>query len=155
MGIAVICNILYHCRWRKVSSIIESLWCSRRCSCPFSNVALWQVMYSSKIYNRFISIVWSKRLRLLYFLTLGYVNVYLLNLYYIRFKYSLYELTQYRVNVIYSALVMFPILNIPVYIVAIRRSNNQLSFGLAAKLYLQGRLATYLIQTDYTSLKQT
>ena len=121
----------------------------------FSNVALWQVMYSSKIYNRFISIVWSKRLRLLYFLTLGYVNVYLLNLYYIRFKYSLYELTQYRVNVIYSTLVMFPILNIPVYIVAIRRSNNQLSFGLAAKLYLQGRLATYLIQTDYTSLKQT
>lgn len=120
----------------------------------FSNVALWQVMYSSEIYNRLISIVWSKRLRLLYFLTLGYVNVYLLNLYYIRFKYSLYELTQYRVNVIYSALVMFPILNIPVYIVAIRRSNNPLSFGLAAKLYLHGRLATYLIQTDYTSLIQ-
>ena len=72
----------------------------------FTNVALWQVMYSPKIYNRLISIVWSKRLRLLYFLTFGYVNVYLLNLYYIRFKYSLYELTQYRINVINTGLVM-------------------------------------------------
>lgn len=118
----------------------------------FSNVALWQVMYSPKIYNRLISIVWSKRLRLLYFLTFGYVNVYLLNLYYIRFKYSLYELTQYRINVTYSVLVMFPFLNIPVYIVAIRRYNHPMSFRLAAKLYFQGRLATYLIQTDYSNL---
>ena len=118
----------------------------------FTNVALWQVMYSPKIYNRLISIVWSKRLRLLYFLTLGYVNVYLLNLYYIRFKYSLYELTQYRINVTYSVLVMFPFLNIPVYIVAIRRYNHPMSFRLAAKLYFQGRLATYLIQTDYSNL---
>ncbi len=61
----------------------------------FSNVALWQVMYSPKIYNRLISIAWSKRLRLLYYLTLGYVNIYLLNLCYIRYKYDLYELTQY------------------------------------------------------------
>ncbi len=118
----------------------------------FSNVTLWQVMYSPKIYNHLISIVWSKRLRLLYFLTLGYVNVYLLNLYYLRFKYSLYELTQYRINVIYSVLVMFPILNIPVYIVAIRRYNHPMSFRLAAKLYFQGRLATYLIQTGYLNL---
>lgn len=118
----------------------------------FSNVALWQVMYSPKIYNKLISIVWSKRLRLLHFLTLGYVNVYLLNLYYIRFKYSLYELTQYRINVTYSVLVMFPILNILVYMVAIRRYNHPMSFRLAAKLYLQGRLATYMIQTDYSNL---
>lgn len=61
----------------------------------FPNVALWQVMYSPKIYNRLISIAWSKRLRLLYYLTLGYVNIYLLNLCYIRYKYDLYELTQY------------------------------------------------------------
>lgn len=107
----------------------------------FSNVTLWQVMYSPKIYNRLISIVWSKRLRLLYFLTFGYVNVYLLNLYYLRFKYSLYELTQYRINVIYSVLVMFPILNIPVYMVAKRRSNHPMSLRFAAKLYFQGRLA--------------
>lgn len=58
----------------------------------FSNFALWQAMYSPKIYNRLISIVWSKKLRLLHLLTLGYVDIYLLNLYYIRFKYSLYEL---------------------------------------------------------------
>lgn len=118
----------------------------------FSNVALWQVMYSPKIYNRLISIVWSKRLRLLYFITLGYVNVYLLNLYYIRFKYSLYELTQYRINVGYSVLVMFPILNIPVYIVVIKQCNHPIPFRLAAKLYFQGRLAAYLIQTDYSNL---
>lgn len=121
----------------------------------FSNFALWQAMYYPKIYNRLISIVWDKRLRLLYFLTFGYVNIYLLNLYYIKFKYSLYELTQYRVNVTYSVLVMFPILNIPVYIVAMRRSSNPLSFDLAAKLYFQGRLATYLIQTDYPTLIAT
>ncbi len=118
----------------------------------FSNVALWQAMYSPKIYNRLISIVWSKRLRLLHFLTLGYVNVYLLNLYYIRFKYSLYELTQYRINVTYSVLVMFPFLNIPVYIVAIRRYNHPMSYRMAAKLYFQGRLITKLIQTDYPTL---
>lgn len=121
----------------------------------FSNFALWLAMYSPKIYKRLISIVWYKRLRLLYFLTLGYMNVYLLNLYYIRFKYSLYELTQYRINVTYSVLVMFPVLNIPVYIVALQQCNHPLPFRLAAKLYLQGRLATNLIQKDYSNLIET
>lgn len=50
----------------------------------FSNLALWQSMYSPKIYNRLISIVWDKRLRLWQFLTLGYMNTYLLNLYFIK-----------------------------------------------------------------------
>lgn len=111
----------------------------------FSNFALWLAMYSPKIYKRLISIVWYKRLRLLYFLTLGYMNVYLLNLYYVRFRYSRYELTQYRINVIHSLLVMFPILNIPVYMIAIRQGNHSLPFRVAAKLYLQGKLATNLI----------
>ena len=118
----------------------------------FSNFTLWLTMYSPMIYKRLVSVIWSKRLRPLYFLTLGYVNVYLLNLYYIRFRYSQYELTQYRVNVIYSVLVMFPIINIPVYIAAIRSNEQQVSLGYAAKLYMQGRLATYLIQKDYSSL---
>ena len=118
----------------------------------FTNFTLWLTMYSPMIYKRLVSVIWSKRLRPLYFLTLGYVNVYLLNLYYIRFRYSQYELTQYRVNVIYSVLVMFPIINIPVYIAAIRRSGRQVPLGYAAKLYMQGRLATYLIQKDYSSL---
>ena len=109
-------------------------------------------MYSPKIYKRLVSVVRSKRLRLLYFLTLGYVNVYLLNLYYIRFKYNQYELTQYRVDVLYSVLVMFPIINIPVYVAAIRRSGRQVPLGYAAKLYMQGRLAPYLIQKHYLSL---
>ena len=118
----------------------------------FSNFALWLTMYSPKIYKRLVSVVWSKRLRLLHFLTFGYVNVYLLNVYYIRFRYSQYELTQYRVNVIYSVLVMFPIINIPVYVVAIRYSEQQVSLGYTANLYMQGKLATYLIQKDYSSL---
>ena len=118
----------------------------------FSNFTLWLTMYSPKIYKRLVSVVWSKRLRLLYFLTLGYVNVYLLNLYYIRFRYNQYELTQYRVNVLYSVLVMFPIINIPVYVADIRRSGRQVPLSYAAKLYMQGRLATYLILKDYSSL---
>lgn len=118
----------------------------------FSNFTLWLTMYSPKIYKRLVSVVRSKRLRLLYFLTLGYVNVFLLNLYYIRFRYSQYELTQYRVNVSYSVLVMFPIINIPVYVAAIRRSGQQVSLGYVTKLYMRGRLATFLIQKDYLSL---
>ena len=118
----------------------------------FSNFTLWLTMYSPMIYKRLASVVWSKRLRPLYFLTLGYVNVYLLNLYYIRFRYSQYELTQYRVNVLYSVLVMFPIINIPVYVAAIRRSGRKVPLGYSAKLYMQGRLAPYLLQKDYSSL---
>jgi len=52
-------------------------------------------------------------------------------------------------------IVMFPILNIPVYIAAMRRSSNPPAFVLATKLYLQGRLATYMIQTDYPTLLAT
>ena len=118
----------------------------------FTNFTLWLTMYSPMIYKRLVSVIWSKRLRPLYFLTLGYVNVFLLSLYYIRFRYSQYDLTQYRVNVLYSVLVMFPIINIPVYIAAIRSNEQQVSLGYAAKLYMQGRLATYLIQKDYSSL---
>lgn len=55
-------------------------------------------------------------------------------------------------NNLYSVLVMFPIINIPVYIAAIRRSEQQVPLGYAAKLYMQGRLAPYLIQIDYSSL---
>ena len=118
----------------------------------FTNFTLWLTMYSPMIYKRLVSVIWSKRLRPLYFLTLGYVNVFLLSLYYIRFRYSQYDLTQYRVNVLYSVLVMFPIINILVYVAAIRRSGRQVPLGYAAKLYMQGRLATYLIQKDYSSL---
>lgn len=117
-----------------------------------SNFTLWLTMYSPIIYKRLVSVVWSKRLRLLYFLTLGDVNVFLLNLYYIIFRYSQYELTQYSVNVLYSVLVMLPIINIPVYVAAIRSNEQQVSLGDAAKLYMRGRLATYLIQKDYSSL---
>ena len=120
----------------------------------FTNFTLWLTMYSPMIYKRLASVVWSKRLRPLYFLTLGYVNVFLLSLYYIRFRYSQYDLTQYRVNVLYSVLVMFPIINIPVYIAAIRSNEQQVSLGYAAKLYMQGRLATYLILKDYSSLTE-
>ncbi len=116
-----------------------------------SHMALWQIMYSLNIYNQLISIVWNKRIRFWIFLSLGYFNVYLLNLYFIRFRYTQYELLQYRVNVIYSALIMIPIANIIVYCAALR-GNNQLTVYAATKLYLKGELATYLIKKDYKIL---
>lgn len=120
----------------------------------FSHFALWQIMYSPQIYKRLISIVWNKKLWLLKILTIGYLNVYLLNLYFIRFKYDLYELTQYRVNVTYSTLVMFPIMNIPIYVAIMRKKEHSLSIGETIKLYLLGNLATYLIKSDYSDLIQ-
>lgn len=117
----------------------------------FSHIALWQIMYSPNIYNRLISIVWHKRIRLLIYLSLGYFNVYLLNLYFIRFRYTQYELLQYRINVGYSALIMIPVANIIVYCAALR-GKNQLSVHDATRLYLKGRLATYLIKSNYKEL---
>lgn len=117
----------------------------------FSHIALWQIMYSPKIYNRLISIVWHKRICLLIFLSLGYFNVYLLNLYCIRFRYTQYELLQYRINVIYSVLIMIPVANIIVYCAALR-GRNQLSVHDAARLYLKGGLAIYLIKSNYKEL---
>lgn len=119
----------------------------------FSHVALWQIMYSPNIYNQLISIVWHKRIRLLIFLSLGYFNVYLLNLYFIRFRYTQYELLQYRINVIYSALIMLPVVNIIVYCAALR-GNNPLPLATAAKLYLKGKLATYLIKNNQDRLRR-
>lgn len=116
-----------------------------------SHIALWQIMYSPNIYKRFISIVWHKRIRLIIFLSLGYFNVYLLNLYFIRFRYTQYELLQYRINVIYSALIMIPVANIIVYCAALR-GNSQLSVHGATRLYSKGELATYLIKSNYDSL---
>lgn len=117
----------------------------------FSHIALWQIMYSPNIYNQLISIVWHKRIRFLIFLSLGYFNVYLLNLYFIRFRYTQYELLQYRINVIYSAFIMIPVANIIVYCAALR-GKNQLSVHDATKLYIKGGLATYLIKSDYKNL---
>ena len=117
----------------------------------FSHIALWQIMYSPNIYNQLISIVWRKRIRLLIFLSLGYFNVYLLNLYFIRFRYTQYELLQYRINVIYSALIMIPVANIIVYCAALQ-GNSQLSVHDVTRLYRKGGLATYLIKSDYKKL---
>lgn len=116
-----------------------------------SHIALWQIMYSPNIYNQLISIVWHRRIRFLIFLSLGYFNVYLLNLFFIRFRYTQYELLQYRINVGYSALIMIPVANIIVYCAALR-GKNQLSVHDATRLYLKGGLATYLIKSDYKNL---
>lgn len=117
----------------------------------FSHITLWQIMYSPNIYNQLISIVWHKRIRFFIFLSLGYFNVYLLNLYFIRFRCTQYELLQYRINVRYSALIMIPVANIIVYYAALR-GKNQLSVHDATRLYLKGGLATYLIKSNYKEL---
>ena len=62
-----------------------------------------------------------------------------------------YELLQYRINVIYSALIMISVANIIVYCVALR-GKNQLSVHDATRLYLKGGLATYLIKSNYKEL---
>lgn len=41
-----------------------------------SHIALWQIMYSPNIYNRLISIVWHKRIRLLIYLSYTQCSIY-------------------------------------------------------------------------------
>lgn len=118
----------------------------------WSYVALYIIMYQRTEYVDIISVVWSKRIRLIIWLTFGYYNTYLLSLYFVRFRYSQYELLQYRVNVIHSVLSMIPILNLIVYWRAIHESEVRLSFMQAATLYFKGELMSYLIKENYSHL---
>lgn len=120
----------------------------------WSYATLYIIMYRRTEYEDIISVVWSKRIRLIIWLTFGYYNTYLLSLYFVRFRYSQYELLQYRVNMIYSVLSMIPILNIIVYGKAIRESRHRFSFRQAATLYIKGELISFLISADYLELIQ-
>lgn len=118
----------------------------------WSYAALYIIMYRRTEYEDIISVVWSKRIRLIIWLTFGYYNTYLLSLYFVRFRYSQYELLQYRVNVIYSVLSMIPILNLIVYWRAIHESEIRLSFIQAITLYFKGELMSYMIKENYSHL---
>lgn len=109
----------------------------------------YQIMYDPTISSRILSWVNQHSTVLAVWLSLGYINTYLVDLFYIKEKYTQYELLQYRINVTSSTIAMFPILNIVIYhsIIKKMRKNAQLlsTKGLII-LYLKGQLITYLIR---------
>ena len=72
-------------------------------------------MYDPTISSRILSWVNQHSTVLAVWLSLGYINTYLVDLFYIKEKYTQYELLQYRINVTSSTIAMFPILNIVIY----------------------------------------
>lgn len=75
----------------------------------------YQIMYDPTISSRILSWVNQHSTVLAVWLSLGYINTYLVDLFYIKEKYTQYELLQYGINVTSSTIAMFPILNIVIY----------------------------------------
>ena len=65
--------------------------------------------YDPTISSRILSWVNQHSTALAVWLSLGYINTYLVDLFYIKEKYTQYELLQYRINVTSSTIAMFPI----------------------------------------------
>lgn len=129
------------------SKFIKSNYC---CFSIYSfHAFFYQIMYDPTISSRILSWVNQHSTVLAVWLSLGYINTYLVDLFYIKEKYTQYELLQYRINVTSSTIAMFPILNIVIYhsIIKKMRKNAQLlsTKGLII-LYLKGQLITYLIR---------
>ena len=106
-------------------------------------------MYDPTISSRILSWVDKHSTVLSVWLSLGYINTYLVDLFYIKEKYTQYELLQYRINVTSSTIAMFPILNIVIYhsiIKKMRKNAQLLSTKELIILYLKGQLMTYLIR---------
>lgn len=109
----------------------------------------YQIMYDPTISSRILSWVNQHSTVLAVWLSLGYINTYLVDLFYIKEKYTQYELLQYRINVTSSTIAMFPILNIVIYhsiIKKMRKNAQLLSTKELIILYLKGQLMTYLIR---------
>lgn len=109
----------------------------------------YQIMYDPTISSRILSWVNQHSTLLAVWLSLGYINTYLVDLFYIKEKYTQYELLQYRINVTSSTIAMFPILNIVIYhsiIKKMRKKAQLLSTKELIILYLKGQLMTYLIR---------
>lgn len=109
----------------------------------------YQIMYDPTISSRILSWVNQHSTVLSVWLSLGYINTYLVDLFYIKEKYTQYELLQYRINVTSSTIAMFPILNIVIYhsiIKKMRKKMQLLSTKELIILYLKGQLMTYLIR---------
>ena len=114
-----------------------------------SHAFFYQIMYDSIISLRIQSWVNQHSTALVVWLSLGYINTYLVDLFYIKEKYTQYELLQYGINVTGSTLAMFPILNIVIYhliIKKMRKNTHLLSTKELIILYLKGQLITYLIR---------
>lgn len=114
-----------------------------------SHAFFYQIMYDSIISLRIQSWVNQHSTALVVWLSLGYINTYLVDLFYIKEKYTQYELLQYGINVTSSTIAMFPILNIVIYhsiIKKLRKNAQLLSTKELIILYLKGQLMTYLIR---------
>ena len=80
----------------------------------------------------------------------------MVDLFYIKEKYTQYELLQYGINVTSSTLAMFPILNIVIYYSIIKKMHKKMHL-LSGKeliiLYFKGQLITYLIRVKQKEIR--
>lgn len=109
--------------------------------------SLFCILLYNRMYDKIIMWIKFHSTHRLVFLTLGYINTYFLDLYYLRNKYSRgYLLYQSDLTIFIS---MFPILNILCYIDMIRSLRKCVSLPSnrdLIKLYLKGQLMTYIIR---------
>ena len=130
--------------------LVYKIWAALAISAVILSHAFFcQIMYDPTISSRILSWVNQHSTVLSVWLSLGYINTYLVDLFYIKEKYTQYELLQYRINVTSSTIAMFPILNIVIYhsiIEKMRKNAQLLSTKELIILYLKGQLMTYLIR---------
>ena len=93
--------------------LVYKIWATLAISAVIlSHAFFYQIMYDLTISSRILSWVNQHSTVLAVWLSLGYINTYLVDLFYIKEKYTQYELLQYGINVTSSTIAMFPILNI-------------------------------------------
>lgn len=130
--------------------LVYKIWATLAISAVIlSHAFFYQIMYDLTISSRILSWVNQHSTVLAVWLSLGYINTYLVDLFYIKEKYTQYELLQYGINVTSSTIAMFPILNIVIYhsiIKKMRKKMQLLSTKELIILYLKGQLMTYLIR---------
>lgn len=96
--------------------LVYKIWATLAISAVIlSHAFFYQIMYDLTISSRILSWVNQHSTVLAVWLSLGYINTYLVDLFYIKEKYTQYELLQYGINVTSSTIAMFPILNIVIY----------------------------------------
>lgn len=121
--------------------LVYKIWAALAISAVIlSHAFFYQIMYDPTISSRILS--WVNQHSTV-------LNTYLVDLFYIKEKYTQYELLQYRINVTSSTIAMFPILNIVIYhsiIEKMRKNAQLLSTKELIILYLKGQLMTYLIR---------
>ena len=115
--------------------LVYKIWATLAISAVIlSHAFFYQIMYDLTISSRILSWVNQHSTVLAVWLSLGYINTYLVDLFYIKEKYTQYELLQYGINVTSSTIAMFPILNIVIY------------HSIIKKMCKNAQLMTYLIR---------